>query len=89
MIYTRIRYRPNDHPLHDRDWRPIVWNLHYFIDNSSNVFGILRSTPLNVQTKAKDSTKTVNPLFAATPKNFRIGGDIMVGQCLSVHYFIA
>ena len=65
-------------PLHDRDWRPMVWILHYFIDDSSYVFGILLAYYYNIQTKAKDSAKSIIPIFAATPKNFRIGGDVLV-----------
>ena len=48
------------------------------IDDSSYVFGILLASISNIQTKAKDSAKSMNPIFAATPKNFRIGGDVLV-----------
>ena len=33
---------------------------------------------LILQAPAKKTEKVANPIFAATPKNFRIGGDVLV-----------
>ena len=65
-------------PLHHFIGEPIVFNRQYFIDGSINDNGIYLIVLNNGKAPAKKAPVVANPIFAATPKNFHIGGDILV-----------
>ena len=39
---------------------------------------LYKERKLILEAPAKKTEKVANPIFAATPKNFRIGGDVLV-----------